>query len=89
MPGKNRTIASKIPPRFAKKQGSMGIEQPEEGLSSNNLGTEIWETNSSGSYQITFNVYDGGEQWLILLPHGKKVASTNPGRLEQPTPVFL
>lgn len=37
-----------MPPRFAKKQGSMSIEQPEEGISSNNLGTEIWETNSSG-----------------------------------------
>uniref|UniRef100_A0A8D2ZW12 Proline rich coiled-coil 2B n=1 Tax=Scophthalmus maximus TaxID=52904 RepID=A0A8D2ZW12_SCOMX len=44
---KNRSIASKIPPRFAKKQGSMSIDQPEEALSSNNLGTEIWETNSS------------------------------------------
>lgn len=47
MPGKNRVIVSKIPPRFAKKQGSLTIEQPEEALSSNNLGTEIWETNSS------------------------------------------
>lgn len=46
---KSRTITSKIPPRFAKKQGSMSIEQPEEALSSNNLGTEIWETNSSGN----------------------------------------
>lgn len=45
---KNRTIASKMPPRFAKKQGSMSIEQPEETLSTNNLGTEIWETNSTG-----------------------------------------
>ncbi|XP_067293629.1 protein PRRC2B isoform X2 [Pseudorasbora parva] len=44
---KNRTIASKMPPRFAKKQGSMSIEQAEETLSANNLGTEIWETNST------------------------------------------
>ncbi|KAG7276644.1 hypothetical protein CRUP_023210 [Coryphaenoides rupestris] len=36
-----------MPPRFAKKQGSMSLEQPEESLSSNNLGTEIWETNNS------------------------------------------
>uniref|UniRef100_A0A8C2XPV3 Proline rich coiled-coil 2B n=1 Tax=Cyclopterus lumpus TaxID=8103 RepID=A0A8C2XPV3_CYCLU len=56
---KNRTIASKIPPRFAKKQGSMSIEQPEEALSSNNLGTEIWETNSSAlSVQSS-----GGDSW--------------------------
>lgn len=37
-----------MPPRFAKKQGSMSIEQPEDTLSANNLGTEIWETNSTG-----------------------------------------
>lgn len=34
----------------------MSIEQPEEALSSNNLGTEIWETNSSGSRQIKISV---------------------------------
>ncbi|KAM9735385.1 protein PRRC2B isoform 5-T5 [Menidia menidia] len=44
---KNRTLASKIPPRFAKKQGSMSCEPEEAISSSNNLGTEIWETNSS------------------------------------------
>lgn len=53
---KNRTIASKIPPRFAKKQGNMGMEQHEETISSNNLGTEIWETNSSGSVIKQFSV---------------------------------
>ncbi|XP_033952071.1 protein PRRC2B isoform X7 [Pseudochaenichthys georgianus] len=59
VPVKNRTIASKIPPRFAKKQGSLGLEQPEETLSSNNLGTEIWETNSSAlSVQSS-----GGDSW--------------------------
>ncbi|XP_032395776.1 protein PRRC2B isoform X1 [Etheostoma spectabile] len=59
VPVKNRTITSKIPPRFAKKQGSLGIEQPEEVLSSNNLGTEIWETNSSAlSVQSS-----GGDSW--------------------------
>ncbi|XP_029921950.1 protein PRRC2B isoform X3 [Myripristis murdjan] len=59
VPVKNRTITSKIPPRFAKKQGNMSMEQPEEALSSNNLGTEIWETNSSAlSVQST-----GGDSW--------------------------
>uniref|UniRef100_A0A8P4PWH5 BAT2 N-terminal domain-containing protein n=1 Tax=Dicentrarchus labrax TaxID=13489 RepID=A0A8P4PWH5_DICLA len=59
VPVKNRTITSKIPPRFAKKQGTMSIEQPEESLSSNNLGTEIWETNSSAlSVQSS-----GGDSW--------------------------
>lgn len=46
---KNRAIASKMPPRFAKKQGGISMEQPEETLSTNNLGTEIWETNSTGN----------------------------------------
>lgn len=59
VPVKNRNITSKIPPRFAKKQGSMSIEQPEETLSANNLGTEIWETNSSAlSVQSS-----GGDSW--------------------------
>nr|XP_057908693.1 protein PRRC2B isoform X3 [Doryrhamphus excisus] len=58
VPVKNRPVASKIPPRFAKKQGGMGIDQPEETLSSN-LGTEIWETNSSAlSVQSS-----GGDSW--------------------------
>lgn len=29
----------------------MSIEQPDDALSSNNLGTEIWESNSSGIRQ--------------------------------------
>uniref|UniRef100_A0A3Q3KKD2 BAT2 N-terminal domain-containing protein n=1 Tax=Monopterus albus TaxID=43700 RepID=A0A3Q3KKD2_MONAL len=59
VPVKNRPIASKMPPRFAKKQGSMSIEQPEEVLSSNNLGTEIWETNSSALSVPS----SGGDSW--------------------------
>ncbi|XP_029024602.1 protein PRRC2B isoform X3 [Betta splendens] len=56
---KSRPIGSKIPPRFAKKQGSMSMEQPEETLSANNLGTEIWETNNSAlSVQSS-----GGDSW--------------------------
>lgn len=55
IPVKSRTLTSKIPPRFAKKQGNMSLEQPEETLSSNNLGTEIWETNSSGMRQNQLN----------------------------------
>ncbi|XP_060768832.1 protein PRRC2B isoform X2 [Neoarius graeffei] len=56
---KNRAIASKMPPRFAKKQGSISIEQPEETLSTNNLGTEIWETNSTA---LTVQS-SGGDSW--------------------------
>uniref|UniRef100_A0AAV2IRB5 BAT2 N-terminal domain-containing protein n=1 Tax=Knipowitschia caucasica TaxID=637954 RepID=A0AAV2IRB5_KNICA len=59
MPVKSRVMASKIPPRFAKKQGSMTMEHPEEALSSNNLGTEIWESNSSGLSVPA----SGGDSW--------------------------
>ncbi|XP_034048241.1 protein PRRC2B isoform X3 [Thalassophryne amazonica] len=59
VPMKNRTITSKMPPRFAKKQGSLSIEQPEDALSTNNLGTEIWETNSSA---LTVQS-SGGDSW--------------------------
>ncbi|KAG7253695.1 hypothetical protein CRUP_000936, partial [Coryphaenoides rupestris] len=58
VPLKSRPLASKMPPRFAKKQGSMSLEQPEEALSSNNLGTEIWETNNSA-----LSVQSGGDSW--------------------------
>ncbi|XP_051981709.1 protein PRRC2B-like isoform X2 [Xyrauchen texanus] len=59
---KNRTITSNMPPRFAKKQGSMSIEQPEDVVSTSNLGTEIWETNSTGGDSWTKQVsYTGSE----------------------------
>uniref|UniRef100_A0A8B9R7Z6 Proline rich coiled-coil 2B n=1 Tax=Astyanax mexicanus TaxID=7994 RepID=A0A8B9R7Z6_ASTMX len=54
-----RSIPSKMPPRFAKKQGSLSMEQPEEPLSASNLGTEIWETNSSA---LTVQS-SGGDSW--------------------------
>ncbi|XP_077478571.1 protein PRRC2B [Stigmatopora argus] len=58
LPVKNRSIASKIPPRFAKKQGGMSLEQADDTLSSSNLGTEIWETNSSA-----LSVKSGVDSW--------------------------
>ncbi|XP_061589639.1 protein PRRC2B [Cololabis saira] len=55
VPVKTRTLA----PRFSKKQGGLNMEQPEEAISSNNLGTDIWETNSSAlSVQSS-----GGDSW--------------------------
>ncbi|TSL28246.1 Protein PRRC2B [Bagarius yarrelli] len=45
---KSRAITSKMPPRFAKKQGGISIDQSEETLSTSNLGTEIWEASSAG-----------------------------------------
>ncbi|XP_034968526.1 protein PRRC2B isoform X5 [Zootoca vivipara] len=45
-PAKGRVLQSRIPPRFAKKQSSMCLEQGDVSVSGNSLGTEIWETNS-------------------------------------------
>ncbi|XP_028829649.1 protein PRRC2B isoform X2 [Denticeps clupeoides] len=55
---KNR-IPSKMPPRFVKKQGNLSVEQPEDPLSASNLGTEIWETNSTA---LTVSSA-GGDSW--------------------------
>ncbi|KPP79701.1 protein PRRC2B-like [Scleropages formosus] len=44
---KNRIITSKMPPRFAKKQGNLAVEQPGDALPSSSLGTEIWETSKT------------------------------------------
>ncbi|XP_042565209.1 protein PRRC2B isoform X3 [Clupea harengus] len=56
---KTRPMPSKMPPRFAKKQSSLSMEQPEEPLSASNLGTEIWETNSSALGVQS----SGGDSW--------------------------
>uniref|UniRef100_H3BCR3 Proline rich coiled-coil 2B n=1 Tax=Latimeria chalumnae TaxID=7897 RepID=H3BCR3_LATCH len=42
---KGRSISSKMPPRFAKKQNGLSLEQGEVTVSSS-LGTEIWDSNS-------------------------------------------
>ncbi|XP_015265114.1 PREDICTED: protein PRRC2B [Gekko japonicus] len=46
VPAKGRVLQSRMPPRFAKKQNSMCLEQGDVSVSGNSLGTEIWETNS-------------------------------------------
>ncbi|XP_029468421.1 protein PRRC2B isoform X3 [Rhinatrema bivittatum] len=45
-PAKGRILASRIPPRFAKKQNGLCLEQGDAAVSGNGLGTEIWESNS-------------------------------------------
>uniref|UniRef100_A0A8C8S5Z4 Proline rich coiled-coil 2B n=1 Tax=Pelusios castaneus TaxID=367368 RepID=A0A8C8S5Z4_9SAUR len=47
-PTKGRVLQSRIPPRFAKKQNSMCLEQGDVTVSGSSLGTEIWESSSSG-----------------------------------------
>ncbi|XP_038600719.1 protein PRRC2B isoform X7 [Tachyglossus aculeatus] len=46
VPAKGRGLSSRIPPRFAKKQGTMCLEQGDVMVSGSSLGTEIWESNS-------------------------------------------
>ncbi|XP_063066564.1 protein PRRC2B, partial [Engraulis encrasicolus] len=55
----SRAMPSKMPPRFAKKTSGLSMEQPEEALSTSNLGTEIWESNSSA---LTVQS-SGGDSW--------------------------
>lgn len=49
-PAKARVLQSRIPPRFAKKQNSLCLEQSDVTVSANSLGTEIWESNSPGEF---------------------------------------
>ncbi|NXF90537.1 PRC2B protein, partial [Eubucco bourcierii] len=69
-PAKARVLQSRIPPRFAKKQNSLCLEQSEVTVSANSLGTEIWESNSpalsvqspgSDSWSKPVNTFNGTE----------------------------
>ncbi|KAH0615398.1 hypothetical protein JD844_004591 [Phrynosoma platyrhinos] len=51
-PAKGRVLQSRIPPRFAKKQSNVCLEQGDITVSGNSLGTEIWETNSPGELDL-------------------------------------
>ncbi|XP_048201173.1 protein PRRC2B isoform X3 [Perognathus longimembris pacificus] len=46
VPVKGRGLASRIPPRFAKKQNSLCLEQGDVAAPGSSLGTEIWESSS-------------------------------------------
>ncbi|KAI5937921.1 Protein PRRC2B [Manis javanica] len=46
VPVKTRGLSSRIPPRFAKKQNSLCLEQGDATLPGSSLGTEIWESSS-------------------------------------------
>ncbi|XP_040387672.1 protein PRRC2B isoform X10 [Cygnus olor] len=69
-PAKARVLQSRIPPRFAKKQNSLCLEQSDVTVSGNSLGTEIWESNSpalsvqspgSDSWSKPVNTFSGTE----------------------------
>nr|XP_020027750.1 protein PRRC2B isoform X3 [Castor canadensis] len=46
VPIKGRGLSSRIPPRFAKKQNSLCLEQGDVAVPGSSLGTEIWENSS-------------------------------------------
>ncbi|XP_075416732.1 protein PRRC2B isoform X11 [Tenrec ecaudatus] len=46
VPVKGRGLSSRIPPRFAKKQTNLCLEQGDITVPGNSLGTEIWENSS-------------------------------------------
>ncbi|XP_052505007.1 protein PRRC2B isoform X2 [Budorcas taxicolor] len=46
VPVKGRSLSSRIPPRFAKKQNNLCLEQGDGPVPSSSLGTEIWESSS-------------------------------------------
>ncbi|KFZ51922.1 Protein PRRC2B [Podiceps cristatus] len=69
-PAKARVLQSRIPPRFAKKQNSLCLEQSDVTVSGNSLGTDIWESNSpalsvqspgSDSWSKPVNTFNGTE----------------------------
>lgn len=47
VPVKGRGLSSRIPPRFAKKQNGLCLEQ-DVTVPGSSLGTEIWESSSQG-----------------------------------------
>ncbi|XP_015449683.1 protein PRRC2B isoform X7 [Pteropus alecto] len=46
VPVKGRGLSSRVPPRFAKKQNSLCLEQGDVTVPGSSLGTEIWESSS-------------------------------------------
>ncbi|KAI2554342.1 proline rich coiled-coil 2B [Homo sapiens] len=46
VPVKGRGLSSRIPPRFAKKQNNLCLEQGDVTVPGSSLGTEIWESSS-------------------------------------------
>ncbi|XP_057581307.1 protein PRRC2B isoform X13 [Hippopotamus amphibius kiboko] len=46
VPVKSRSLSSRIPPRFAKKQNHLCLEQGDGSVPGSSLGTEIWDSSS-------------------------------------------
>ncbi|KAM8801990.1 protein PRRC2B isoform 5-T6 [Rhynchonycteris naso] len=76
VPVKGRGLSSRIPPRFAKKQNSLCVEQGDVSVPGSSLGTEIWE---SGSQALPAQA-STSDSWSKA---STTFSSTEPGPAEQ------
>lgn len=75
VPVKGRGLSSRIPPRFAKKQNNLCLDQGDGTMPGNGLGTEIWES-SSQALPVQASTSDS---WTKAAP---AFSSTEPGTAE-------
>ncbi|XP_037654545.1 protein PRRC2B isoform X5 [Choloepus didactylus] len=75
VPVKGRGLSSRIPPRFAKKQNNLCLEQGDVTVPGNSLGTEIWESSSQALPVQTSN----SDSWSKAVT---AFSSTEPGSAE-------
>ncbi|XP_026959900.1 protein PRRC2B [Sagmatias obliquidens] len=76
VPVKGRNLSSRIPPRFAKKQNHLCLEQGDGAVPGSSLGTEIWES-SGQALPIQAST---GDSWAKA---ATAFAGTEPGSAEQ------
>uniref|UniRef100_A0A8C9A842 Proline rich coiled-coil 2B n=1 Tax=Prolemur simus TaxID=1328070 RepID=A0A8C9A842_PROSS len=76
VPVKGRGLSSRIPPRFAKKQNNLCLEQGDVTVPGNSLGTEIWES-SSQALPVQAPASDSWRKAVTAF------SSTEPGSAEQ------
>ncbi|XP_023371893.1 protein PRRC2B isoform X8 [Otolemur garnettii] len=58
VPVKGRGLSSRIPPRFAKKQNNLCLEQGDVTMPGSSLGTEIWESSSQAALPVQASASD-------------------------------
>uniref|UniRef100_A0A2K5D210 Proline rich coiled-coil 2B n=1 Tax=Aotus nancymaae TaxID=37293 RepID=A0A2K5D210_AOTNA len=76
VPVKGRGLSSRIPPRFAKKQNNLCLEQGDMTVPGSSLGTEIWES-SSQALPVQAPASDSWRKAVTAF------SSTEPGSAEQ------
>eukprot|EP00069_Balaena_mysticetus_P006639 bmy_05360T0 len=77
VPVKGRSLSSRIPPRFAKKQNHLCLEQGDGTVPGSSLGTEIWESSGQAALPIQAST---GDSWAKA---ATAFAGTEPGSAEQ------